>query len=55
VPQYKRDIELLERVQWSATVTEGHLSYRESLRELGLLILEQTRLRGDLTDTSWGK
>jgi len=42
-PQFKRDEELLERVQWRATRMIRrleHLSYEERLRELGLLSLE---------------
>jgi len=52
-PQFKKDRELLERVQWIAIkMTRGlkHLWYEKRLRNLELFSLEMRRLREDLTN-----
>ena len=53
-PFLKKDIEILERVQWRATkMIKGcqKLSYEDRLKRCGLTTLEKRRERGDLIET----
>ena len=50
-PPHRKDVELLDRVQWRHTkMTRGleHLSYEDRQRELALFSLEKRRFQGDL-------
>ena len=57
-PQYKTDMDILEKVQWRATKMMErwkHLSYKEMVSELGLFRLEKRSLREILSASinSW--
>jgi len=50
---FKKDIDLLEKVQWRATrltTSDKSLSYSDRLQKFGLTTLETRRLRGDLIE-----
>ena len=52
-PQFRKDIDAMERVQRRATrLIPGlvRLSYEERLKETGLYTLERRRLRGDMME-----
>lgn len=54
-PQYKRDMHILEQVQQKAAKVSKeleHVSYKERLRELGLLSLVKRRLRLSVINVS---
>src|SRR5271157_5986271 len=53
-PHLRKDIDMLERVQYRATkLIEGYqpFSYEERLRKMGLISLEKRRVRGGLIQT----
>lgn len=50
-PLYKRDLDILDRIQHKITKMIGTLFCKDKLKELGLFSLEKRRLREDVINT----